>query len=161
MAAAASFSMVEEAKKLKLFATVNDDNATGFAGVQEHEDGKFYARFRDTKRKKMRAVPGRFATAEDAALARAYAVHVQDSLGEGECLPSPAKRKKRRCAAAAATPSLPVVMASPMTAATGVPFAAMQPLASSLPVAMAVPLAMDAMGSGYTPPQAWEVTDPA
>ena len=105
-------------------------------------------------------MPGRYATAQDAALARAYAVHVQDSLEEGEALPSPAKRKKRRCAATF-TPGMPIVMASPMTAATGMPFAALQPLAGGRPVAMAVPIAMDATGAGYSPPKPWEVRDSA
>ena len=157
MAAAAGFSMVEEAKKLKLLAVVSDDNATGFAGVQEHDDGQFYARFRDIMRKKNRAVPGRYASAKDAALARAYALHMQDSLEEGESLPSPAKRKRRRCAAAL-TPSMPVVMASPMTATTGVPLAPLQPLGSRMPVAMAVPVATVPIGDRYTAPQPWEVT---
>ena len=160
MAAAARFSMVEEAKKLKLVAVVSGDNATGFVGVQEHDDGKFFARFRDAQRKKNRALPGRYATAEDAALARAYALRMQESLEEGESLPSPAKRKKRSCAATS-TPSMPVVMTSPMTATTGVPFAPLQPLESSMPVAMAVPMATVAMGAGYTAPQPWEVTRPA
>ena len=111
-------------------------------------------------RKKNRAVPGRYATAEDAALARAYAVHMQESLDEGEFLPSPAKRKKRNCAATL-TPSMPIVMASPMTATTSVPFAPLQPLGSGMPVAMAAPVVTVAMGSGYTAPQPWEVTHPA
>ena len=79
--------MVEEAKRLGvgLFAVVGDanGNATGFAGVQPH-DGQLYARFRDAQRKKNRAVPGCYASATDAALARAYALHMQDSLEEGE-----------------------------------------------------------------------------
>ena len=56
---AAAFSLVEEAKKLGLVAVVSIDNATGFAGVQEQDDGRFYGRFRDAKRKKNCAVPGR------------------------------------------------------------------------------------------------------
>ena len=101
---------------LGLVAVVSIDNATGFAGVQEQDDGRFYGRFRDVKRKKNRAVPGRYASAKDAALARAYALHMQESLEEGETLPSPARRKKRHCAATL-TPSMPVVlelMASPI-----------------------------------------------
>ena len=160
MADVAGFSMVAEAKALKLVGVVNTDNATGYAGVLEQSDGKFQARFRDTKRKKLRAVPGRYASAEEAALARAYAMHVQDTLEEGESLPSPARRKKRRCSAAG-TPGMPVAMATPMTAATGVPFAAVQPLAGGMPVAMAVPMAAVAMGGGFWAPQAWEVTDRA
>lgn len=160
MAAAAAFSPVEEAKKLKLLAVVNMDNTTGYAGVLEQSDGKFQARFHDTKRKKLRAVPGRYASAEEAALARAYAMHVQDTLQEGESLPSPARRKKRRCAAAG-TPCMPVAIATPMTAATGVPFAAVQPLAGGMAVAMAVPMTAESMGGGYWAPQPWEVTDRA
>ena len=153
---AAAFSLVEEAKKLGLVAVVSIDNATGFAGVQEQDDGRFYGRFRDVKRKKNRAVPGRYASAKDAALARAYALHMQESLEEGETLPSPARRKKRRCAATL-TPSMPVMMASPMTATTGVPFAPLQPLESGMPVAMAVPMTTVAIGAGYTAPQPWKV----
>ena len=160
MADVAGFSMVAEAKALKLVGVVNTDNATGYAGVLEQSDGKFQARFHDTKRKKLRAVPGRYASAEEAALARAYAMHVQDTLEEGESLPSPARRKKRRCSAAG-TPGMPVAMATPMTAATGVPFAAVQPLAGGMPVATAVPMAAEAMGGGFWAPQAWEVTDRA
>ena len=160
MAGVAGFSMVAEAKALKLIAVVNNDNTTGYAGVLEQSDGKFQARFHDTKRKKLRAVPGRYSSAEEAALARAYAMHVQDTLEEGESLPSPARRKKRRCAAAG-TPGMPTAMATPTTVATGVPFAAVQPLAGGMPVAMAVPMAAVAMGGGYTPPHAWEVTHSA
>jgi len=160
MAGVAGFSMVAEAKALKLVAVVNNYNTTGYTGVLEQADGRFQARFHDTKRKKLRAVPGRYASAEEAALARAYAMHVQDTLEDGESLPSPARRKKQRCQAAG-TPCTPVAMATPMTAATGVPFAAVQPLAGGMPVTMAVPMAAVAMGAGYTPPDAWEVTHSA
>jgi len=112
-------------------------------------------------RKKNRAVPGRYPSAKHAALARAYAVYMQESLEEGESLPSPAKRKKRSCCAATLTPSMPVVMASPMTATTGVPFATLQPLDSRMPVALVVPVTTVAIGAGYSAPQPWEVLDSA
>ena len=117
MAAAASSSVVEEAKKLGLVPIVSRANRTGYEGVQQQADGKYQAKFRDVKRKKPRGA-GRYDSARDAALARAYAMHMQEQLQEEQMLPSPAKRKKR--CDATATPSMSVQMATPMTAAAAV-----------------------------------------
>ena len=160
--AAPAFSIVEEAKKLKLKPVESPANDTGYAGVGSV--GKRYqARFKDEVRNKMRAVPGLYDYAYDAALARAYALHKQaEAKAEGlEIFPETAKRKKRGSAAAAAPASLPVAMAMPIAAPSPVPFAALQPLGGGVPVAMAMPMATEAPAAGYTAPHPQEVADSA
>ena len=98
MADVAGFSMVAEAQALKLVAVVNMDNTTGYAGASsssrmENVTSPLPRHQAQEPASCARPLRLRGYSAEEDGLARAYAMHVQDTLQEGESLPSPARRK--------------------------------------------------------------------
>ena len=152
-------SLVEEARRAGLQPKLSLGSATGYAGVGILK-GKYQARFYDKARGRQRAVPGLYKTALEAALALAWAKHLVKAMEEGECLPSPAKRKSRL--PARTVPIMPMALAIPVEARPPrMPLASVQPVAGGMVVGTAGPVASAWSGEAYTPPAAWEVADTA